>query len=291
MRTDGRDRLTIAPSAVRREPSRGNSTWSSTSRSIDPEPRRFPDAAGLPRPAAGSGATRGLALSPWSVFPHECCRYPELTGRALQRRGQPGRGPGPGVALRHALYSLARVSAVLGMRRQDHFGQGSRGWLKAPREGREAARRRGPSPGRCRPSTPTSRRQARGAEGGALPEHGPGGAPVDGPGARAAGRPGDDQAARRGCGAPALEHAQQIAGHASPEDDEALRPDGGPGDGLGGRSCALGEPASAVPRLPEARHGGRSLSQRRSTRWPISSGAGARLLRTRWWYARTRRRP
>ena len=31
------------------------------------EPRRFPDAAGLPRPAAGSGATRGLALSPWSV--------------------------------------------------------------------------------------------------------------------------------------------------------------------------------------------------------------------------------
>ena len=28
-----------------------------------------------------------------------------------------------------------------------------------------------------------------------------------------------------------LEHAQQIAGHASPQDDEALRPDGGHGDG------------------------------------------------------------
>ena len=27
------------------------------------------------------------------------------------------------------LYSFARVSAVLGMRRQDYFGQGSRGWL------------------------------------------------------------------------------------------------------------------------------------------------------------------
>ena len=28
------------------------------------------------------------------------------------------------------LYSFARVSAVLGMRRQDYFGQGSRGWLR-----------------------------------------------------------------------------------------------------------------------------------------------------------------
>ena len=106
MRTDGRDRLTIAPSAVRREPSRGNSTWSSTSRSIDPEPRRFPDAAGLPRPAAGSGATRGLALSPWSVFPHECCRYPDnadgrprstlgSTSRPKTAAASPGRSPRP----------------------------------------------------------------------------------------------------------------------------------------------------------------------------------------------------
>ena len=28
------------------------------------------------------------------------------------------------------LYSFARVSAVLGIRRQDYFGQGSRGWLR-----------------------------------------------------------------------------------------------------------------------------------------------------------------
>ena len=41
------------------------------------------------------------------------------------------------------LYSFARVSAVLAMRRQDYFGQGSRGWLRT-----------GPPP----PSTPTSRR-------------------------------------------------------------------------------------------------------------------------------------
>ena len=39
----------------------------------------------------------------------------------------------------------------------------------------------------------------RGAEGGAVPERGPGGAPADGPGAAAAGSfPGDDQAACRG---------------------------------------------------------------------------------------------
>ena len=40
------------------------------------EPRRSPAAAGLPRPEAGSGAPEGLELSPWSVFLHECCRYP-----------------------------------------------------------------------------------------------------------------------------------------------------------------------------------------------------------------------
>ena len=78
-----------------------------------------------------------------------------------------------------------------------------------------------------------------GPAGRALPEHGPRGAPADGPGARAAGGPGDDQAARRGprgsrprraatrsgrrgsrrtCRTGGtLEHAQQIAGHASPK--------------------------------------------------------------------------
>ena len=35
------------------------------------------------------------------------------------------------------LYSFARVSAVLGMRRQDYFGQGSRGWLRLHEKGGE----------------------------------------------------------------------------------------------------------------------------------------------------------
>ena len=43
------------------------------------KPRRSP-AAGLPRPEAGSGAPEGLELSPWSVFLHECCRYPGAGG-------------------------------------------------------------------------------------------------------------------------------------------------------------------------------------------------------------------
>ena len=33
------------------------------------------------------------------------------------------------------LYSFARVSAVLGMRRQDYFGQGNRGWLRLHEKG------------------------------------------------------------------------------------------------------------------------------------------------------------
>ena len=33
------------------------------------------------------------------------------------------------------LYSFARVSAVLGMQRQDYFGQGSRGWLRLHEKG------------------------------------------------------------------------------------------------------------------------------------------------------------
>ena len=39
------------------------------------------------------------------------------------------------VLLSVMLYSLARVSAVLGMRRQDYFGQGSRGWLRLHEKG------------------------------------------------------------------------------------------------------------------------------------------------------------
>ena len=45
------------------------------------ESRRSPAAAGLPRPEAGSGSTRGLELSPCSVFLHECGRYPREAER------------------------------------------------------------------------------------------------------------------------------------------------------------------------------------------------------------------
>ena len=110
------------------------------------------------------------------------------------------------------LYSFARVSAVLGMRRQDYFGQGEPGLVEAPREGREAARRAGPPPG-CGGARRLRRGgRSRGAEGGALPDHGPGGAAADGPGARAAVRVGDDQAARRGCGAAALDVLPHVPG-------------------------------------------------------------------------------
>ena len=98
------------------------------------------------------------------------------------------------------LYSFARVSAVLGMRRQDYFGQGSRGWPP------------GPPPGRGCPRRLRRVGRARGAEGGALPDLGPRGAPADGPGARAPGRPGDDQAARLGRGAAALDVLPHVPG-------------------------------------------------------------------------------
>ena len=54
-------------------------------------------------------------------------------------------------------YSFARVSAVLGMRRQDSFRQAAPVLAQAPREGREAARRPGSPPDRLGP-----RRQRRG---------------------------------------------------------------------------------------------------------------------------------
>ncbi len=63
------------------------------------------------------------------------------------------------------LYSFARVSAVLGMWRQDYFGQGSRGWLRLHGEGWEAARRPGAPPGSRRPRRLRRGGRARGAEG------------------------------------------------------------------------------------------------------------------------------
>ena len=68
------------------------------------------------------------------------------------------------------LYSFARVSAVIAMRRQDYFRQESRGWLRLHEKGVQASRRPGPpSGGRGARRLPRGGRARRG-EGGALPE-------------------------------------------------------------------------------------------------------------------------
>ena len=146
------------------------------------------------------------------------------------------------------LYSVARVSAVIGMRRQGLLPAGAPGVAQAPREGRPASRRPGPpSGGRGAGRLPRAGRARRG-DGGALSERRPRGAAADGPGALAASRPGDDQAAGGGGGSPALDLLPHVPGDGDhgvsvewgdartraadrrarlPEDDEALRPDGG----------------------------------------------------------------
>ena len=86
------------------------------------------------------------------------------------------------------LYSFARVSAVLGMRRQDYFGQAARCWLRLHEKG--GKRHDVPAHHRAAAALDAylAGARTRGAEGGALPGLGPHGAPADGPGA-----PGDDQ--------------------------------------------------------------------------------------------------
>ena len=107
------------------------------------------------------------------------------------------------------LYSFARVSAVLGMRRQDYFGQGSRGWLRLHEKGGK----RHDVPAHHRAAAALDAYvAARGAEGGALPERGPVGAAADGPGARAAGGAGDGQAARGGRGSAVLDVLPHVPG-------------------------------------------------------------------------------
>ena len=195
------------------------------------------------------------------------------------------------------LYSFARVSAVLGMRRQDYFGQGSRGWLRLHEKGGK------------RHDVPAHHRAAaaldayveagrpRGAEGGALPDRRPGGAPADEPGARSAARAGDDQAPGRGRGAAALDVLPHVPGdgdHGVPvergdagaraadrgarvsEDDEALRPDGGHGDGR--RDRAHHDLNVDVPRgttSPGARLGASREVHWAGRRPPCAPGSGA----------------
>ena len=146
------------------------------------------------------------------------------------------------------LYSFARVSAVIGMRRQDYFRQESRGWLRLHEKG--GKRHDVPAHHRAAEALGDyleAGRAGRG-EGGALPERRPAGAEADGPGAVAASRPGHDQAAGGGRGSAALDLLPHVSGDGDhgvsvergdartraadrrarlPEDDEALRPDGG----------------------------------------------------------------
>ena len=58
-------------------------------------------------------------------------------GKAAPRQHRPGTLAGlrDRALLSVMLYSFARVSAVLGMRRQDYFQQGSRGWLRLHEKG------------------------------------------------------------------------------------------------------------------------------------------------------------
>ena len=73
------------------------------------------------------------------------------------RHRYPGRAPGPGAPLGDALQLRAGErgpeDAAAGLLRA-----GEPGLVEAPREGREAARRAGPPPGKPRALTPTSRR-------------------------------------------------------------------------------------------------------------------------------------
>ena len=101
----------------------------------------------------------------------------------VDRHGRVGRAPGPGAPLGDALQLRAGErgagGAAAGLLRA-----GELGLVEAPREGREAARRAGPPPGRGCPRRVRRGGRARGAEGVALPDRGPDGPPADGPGAR-----------------------------------------------------------------------------------------------------------
>ena len=131
------------------------------------------------------------------------------------------------------VYSFARVSAAVGMRRQDYFRQGTRGWLRLHEKGGKRhdvpAHHRGRGGGRG----VSRRRRRRGREGAAVSERRPGG-PAEQSAAGAASRPGHDQAAGGGGGAAGDDVLPHERGDARarpadrrarlPEDDEALRP-------------------------------------------------------------------
>ena len=110
------------------------------------------------------------------------------------------------------LYSFARASAVLGMRRQDYFQQGSRGWLRLHEK--RGKRHDVPAHHRVAEALDKYVEAAELDEPKAtlLPERGAAGALADGTGAAAAGGPSDDQAAGRCRGASALDVLPHVPG-------------------------------------------------------------------------------
>ena len=98
------------------------------------------------------------------------------------------------------LYSFARVSAVIGMRRQDYFRQERRGWLRLHEKGG------------TRHDVPAHHRAAEALDDYLARAGLDAATAADGPGALAASRPGDDQAAGGGGGSPALDLLPHVPG-------------------------------------------------------------------------------
>ena len=144
------------------------------------------------------------------------------------------------------VYSFARVSAAVGMRRQDYFRQGLRGWLWLHEKGG----RRHDVPAHHRAEQAVAAYvNAAGLDDPKAPlfqERRPG-RPAERPAAGAPGRPGDDQAPGGGGGAAGVDLLPHVSGDGDhgvsvergdararaadrrarvAEDDEALRPDG-----------------------------------------------------------------
>ncbi len=123
------------------------------------------------------------------------------------------------------LYSFARVSAVVAMRRQDYFRQASRGWLRLHEKG--GKRHDVPAHHRAAEALDDYLEAAGPGEAKAplLQSVDPGGAEADGAGAVAASRPGHDHdvSVERGdARARAADRRARVA-----EDDEAVRSHGG----------------------------------------------------------------
>ena len=200
------------------------------------------------------------------------------------------------------LYSVARVSAVIGMRRQDYFRQERQGWLRLHEKGG------------TRHDVPAHHRAAAALDD-YLARAGLDEPPaalfqsVDPAGRRLTGRALSRRLVlamikRRAAAADlppstcchtfrasgitvylsnggTLEHAQRIAGHASPEDDEAVRPDGGHDHrrrDRAHRDLGGGRPARRrAPRDGRAARRGRTRGQRPSPPRRVSCGEDARF--------------